>query len=170
MKQLHLYIFILFAIGSVCFTVGCDRAKRPADLPKLYPCSITLKQDGKPATGVSVTLLPEEKILEKWPSAGLTDNSGCAKLVTYGQFKGVPSGKYKVLLGKTETKGEDVSEDTPLSKRPPIIVYSLVELKYTDREKTPLTLTVDNKSISEDFDIGSAVRIIIDKMIPGKTM
>jgi hypothetical protein len=32
---------------SVAFMIGCKDKSRPIDLPALYPCTITVTQDGK---------------------------------------------------------------------------------------------------------------------------
>ena len=82
---------------------GCDKP-RPDGMPDLVGCTITLNySDGKPAQDVTVVLTPVSQGLDKWPSAGKTDASGKAKIVTYGQYPGAPEGEYKIVLKKVET-------------------------------------------------------------------
>ena len=137
-------------------------------MPPLVDCTITLKySDGKPAQDVTVVLTPVSQGLDKWPSAGKTDASGKAKIVTYGQYPGAPEGEYKIVLKKIEIVGEVNSEDGTARQTEPIEYYSLVGADYTTPETTPLTLTVGKKAVSENFEIGEEARELVDRFVPG---
>ena len=157
-----------FALVLVVLTMsGCSKP-RPDGMPELVNCSIALNySDGKPAQDVTVVLSPVSQGLDKWPSAGKTDASGKAKIVTYGQYPGVPEGEYKVVLKKIEIVGEVNTEDGSGAQTEPIEYYSLVGADYTTPETTPLTLTVGKKAVSEKFEIGEEVRELVDRFMPG---
>ena len=162
------------AVAIVCIAVmlsvltGCSKP-RPDGMPPLVDCTIVLKySDGKPAEGIMVVLSPVSQGLEKWPSAGKTDASGKAKIVTYGQYPGVPEGEFKVVLKKIEIVGEVNTEDGSGAQTEPIEYYSLVETDYTDAKTTPLTVTVGGKPVSETFEIGKETRELVDRFVPGK--
>ena len=89
-----LFSILLF----VLLTSGCAPSNRPPGLPRLYPATITITQKGKPLSDVSIRLVPETP--SEWSVSGTTNASGTAKLVTYGQFDGVPEGSYTVVLSK----------------------------------------------------------------------
>ncbi len=163
---------VAFLCAAIILLVqsGCSKP-RPDGMPPLVDCTIVLKySDGKPAEGVTVVLRPVSQGLEKWSSAGKTDSSGKAKIVTYGQYPGAPEGEYKVVLNKVEIVGEANSEDGTAVQTEPIEYYSLVETDYTTEEKTPLSLTVGKKSVSETFDVGKETRELVDRFVPGAGM
>lgn len=93
---------LLLAIFSFA---GCGEPK-PEGLPTLYPALITILQDGKPLDGATVTLIPEDTSLSRWPVGGDTDTSGVAKLHTFHRYEGAPAGKFKVTVNKTITTGD----------------------------------------------------------------
>ncbi|MDO5553740.1 MAG: hypothetical protein Q4G68_08260 [Planctomycetia bacterium] len=170
MKRIQFSLYIMLMVVP-SFFIACGGAKRPDGMPQLVPCQVTLTSQGQPVAGVSITLIPKQSGLERWSSAGLTDASGTAALVTYGQYKGVPSGEFKVVLGKTVTEGgENDTETTPLAKREAISTFSLVDVKYIQEATTPLELKVENRSVAESFEIGPEVKVLIDKFIPGKSL
>ena len=156
---------VLFLIPS-----GCSKP-RPDGMPELVQCTVVLKySDGKPAEGVTVVLNSDSPALLKWPSAGVTDSSGKAKIVTYGQYPGAPEGEFKVMLKKIEIVGETNSDDGSEGQKEPIEYYSLVGTDFTKPETTPLTLTVGKKSVSETFDIGEEKRELVDRFVPGASL
>ncbi|MDR1270516.1 MAG: hypothetical protein LBK82_13420 [Planctomycetaceae bacterium] len=141
---------------------GCNQSQRPAGLPPLHPCTITVTQNGVPVNDVSVQLLSKEESI--WPVTGITDVSGNAVLVTYSRFQGVPIGDYTVVLSKrlTETNtsvNESVSGITQ--------VYSVIDNKYTTAETSSLEISVKKGRNTMSFDIGSPVRVLVDTIRPG---
>lgn len=156
MKTLYSAILVLLSVGVIFFASGCNRQPQPNDLPKLYRRSIKLVQENKPLADASVFLAPLDD--SKWNAGGSTDASGVATLYTHGLYQGVPAGKYKVIIDKNEIEvnshfvldgGQKKFQDT---------TYSLVDLKYTKRDVTPLELEVSGKNETPVFDLGPAVR------------
>lgn len=114
-------------IGFCCFALlvfsGCG-PKRPPGLEKTYPCQITLTQGGKPISGARVVL--HSKTGTGWTIAGVTNASGTANMVTEFDFKGVPTGTYKVAFVKPP------EVDIPKKSREEINALSMEEgRKYT---------------------------------------
>jgi hypothetical protein len=136
---------------------GCNRKLRPEGMPPLVPCSILIKQDKKPLANANISIIPEDG--SKWNAAGVTDTSGIAKLYTLAQYDGVPEGKYKVVVSKTETiRGiTESSEDN--SKNTPDQYFSLVEPQYSVPEETPLTIEIVKGKSQYEIKAGKAVRI-----------
>jgi len=92
------FFLCLLTIG---FIVGCG-PKLPDGMPKLYPVTITVTQDGTPMEGADVILSG----VGDWMSTGTTDANGLAKLYTLGQYVGVPAGTHKVTVTKVVAEGE----------------------------------------------------------------
>src|SRR5690606_8372893 len=85
--------------------IGCGES-RPEGLPALFPASVTIEQDGKPLSDATVTLVPTDPALARWPVGGQTDATGTANLKTYMQYEGAPAGSFKVTVNKNITKGD----------------------------------------------------------------
>jgi len=150
-------LFIAVAIS------GCSGTPRPDGLPKLYPCTITITQEGKPLEGVSVSLY-DPAITDRWAVGGQTNASGVATIHTHGQFLGTPAGRFKVVLTKTVTESDSVASDIEWASpkvRGDTRFYSLVGKEYINYETTPLEIVIDGKKRNESFDIGSVERILI---------
>jgi hypothetical protein len=158
----NLFRYIVFLCLLIPFLSGCNQSQRPAGLPPLHPCTITVTQNGVPVTDVSVQLIAKEESV--WPVTGITDTSGNAALVTYGRFQGVPVGDYIVVLSKRLTES-----DTPANEYVSGIthVYSLIDNKYSTAETSSLEMSVKKGRNSMSFDIGSPVRILVDTIRPG---
>jgi hypothetical protein len=148
-------------ISLLCFVAaGCGRSDVPGDLPKLYPCAITVTQNGAALPGAGVQLVSQDESAKYRIATGTTDDSGLAEIRTYG-FAGVPLGTYKVIVTKTIT--EDVKEyvDEVGSKQlTQGTDYSTVEIQYTDEKSTPLTIEITDKDkATATFDVGKAVKV-----------
>jgi hypothetical protein len=154
-------------LGLICIA-GCGPSKVPHDLPKCYPCQITVIQDGAPLDGASVTLQSPE-VGQIWFPMGTTDQMGKADMYTNGRYPGAPAGVYKVLVNKgappPDTLGAPPTEGTPaydrwlerMSSQPE---YTAIELQYSDAAKTPYEIEVKTKGKNEmTVDVGKAVRI-----------
>ena len=138
-------------------SLGCG-PKLPPGMPKLYPVTVTvIFEDGKPVGGASVIFRLTDPVLPRtWLHAGTTDSEGKVKLMTDGEYPGIPAGKYSVTIEKFEREGTEertaepatVQSDEPLrrpSEPPPMPArgaviprYQLVEDAYLDHAKTPL--------------------------------
>ncbi|MDR0337995.1 MAG: carboxypeptidase-like regulatory domain-containing protein [Planctomycetaceae bacterium] len=157
-----LFCSIILLCLWIPFLLGCNHSRRPAGLPVLHPCAITVTQNGEPVADVSVQLVSKEESV--WSVTGTTDTSGNAVLVTFGQFRGAPVGDYKVVLSKrlmeTNTSASEYVSDITQ-------VYSLIDVKYTDSETSPLEMSVEKGRNAMSFEIGSPVRVLVDTIRPG---
>jgi hypothetical protein len=135
--------------------VGCGNASRPKDLPPLYPCVITVIQDGKPLADATVTLVPETG---RWNAAGSSDTVGVAEMFTNGSYRGVPEGKYRVCVTKIETVAGKSSDDD-LKPSEADSNFHLVDPQYSDTTESPLFINVVKETKEHKIDVGKAVRI-----------
>jgi hypothetical protein len=92
-------------LSALVFVAGCGQ-KLPDGMPKLYPVTISVTQDGTPLAGANVVLSGTHQ----WVSVGTTDAQGNAVLYTQGNYPGVPEGISKVAVTKI---GEEGSEPPP---------------------------------------------------------
>jgi hypothetical protein len=93
------YILILLFSGLLFGIAGCGK---PANMPKLFPCQITVTDGGTPVGGVRVSMA-DESSGESWSINGITDSSGVAKMsTTYTNYtaSGVPQGMFKIAIDK----------------------------------------------------------------------
>jgi hypothetical protein len=143
--------FFIFAVSVslVALLPGCSRQKLPSDLPKRYPCTITILMEGIPEEGVTVLLAGDDR----WGAAGTTNESGVAKIRTAGQYAGAPAGTYKVLISKIES--EDEPENPPQNYVHPVTY--IIDQTYSDVDTTPYTLTITNKAVNEKFEVTAPV-------------
>jgi len=93
-----LFFLCLLSLGIL---TGCG-PKLPDGMPKLYPVTITVTQDGTPLEDANIILSG----VGDWVSTGSTDSQGIAKLYTQGRYLGVPEGTLKVTVTKVGTEGE----------------------------------------------------------------
>ena len=162
MKYQYLLLCSFFVVACTCWS-GCSRVPRPADLPDLYPCQLTISQDGKPLEKANVTLYPDDS-KSKWTVGGTTDSRGIVTILTHAQFPGAPAGEYKIVVSKTESYQERPAQPKPggdgteMIPGTPIQIFGLVELQYIDIKTTPLTMTVKKGKNSKDIDVGKAIR------------
>jgi hypothetical protein len=176
MKIIHhrnFFILLIFAISGFLLLAGCSNSSRPSDLPKLFPCKVTITQEGKPLEGATVTLLSKVPPLEgrNWIISGKTGVNGTTELVTQPNFPGVPEGEYKLLIGKTETDDSEVPsfEKDPkafekwTAKTKGIVpTYSLINPDWSNKQKTPFEIKITKgQTNSATFDVGKAIRVQI---------
>ena len=163
MNKLSLLSLFLLAF---CFTLGCSDVKRPEGLPKLYPCSLTFTQEGKPMEGAVITLVSSDPDF-RWTIGGIANPSGTAKIMTHGQYPGVPEGEYRVLIRKVEEEEvnsfKEIDPDTgkEMITGGVIKVYTTVDKDYTDLEKTPIKITIEKRKYSEAFECGKPIRELL---------
>ena len=101
----------------------------------------------------------------EWPVSSVTNDSGTAILVTYGQFPGAPEGTYKVVLSKTVY--EEIEAATDEYSSAAVDVYSVIAAEYTEAETTPLTMTIKRGRNTQSFELGEPVRVLVDSIRPG---
>lgn len=138
-------------------------------MPKLYPASVTVTQEGKPLAGAMVQLIPEDSVNSAWGPGGTTNASGVVVLQTNGKYKGAPLGKYKVTVTKREQEPHPNPELAQGGPRTPefakfqeigrnLKVYSYVESQYGSIAETPLNIEVTAKEKNYTIDAGKAVK------------
>ncbi len=179
---------IAFWAVLALLATGCSKQKLPSDLPKLFPTQIVLTQDGKPLEKASVTLTASDPeaagAVSKWASSGGTDAMGLAEMFVNGQYKGVPEGKFKVVVLKYEDSSVQAKEIPPQpnavedpegfdkwrkmydksSEQMDNKIYYLVDKKYSDEKSTPLEITVTQAGPNKfQFDLGKPVRILFKR-------
>jgi hypothetical protein len=93
------YILILVFSGLVLGIAGCGK---PAKMPKLFPCQITVTDGGTPVADARISMA-DESSSESWAINGITNSSGVAKMsTTYTNYtaSGVPQGTFRVAVNK----------------------------------------------------------------------
>jgi hypothetical protein len=129
----------------ICFSVfGCKSQKLPDGMPPLYPCIITITQEGLPLKEASVTLNPLEPD-KTWIPGGTTDSNGVVHIKVLGQYLGSPIGVYKVTIKKNGT--EEVTSNS-------FYTLSFIEEPYTRVKETPLEIEVTANGVNQTFDVG----------------
>jgi hypothetical protein len=91
---------LIFVFSGLFFVIsGCGK---PANMPKLVPCQITVTDGGNPIAEVRVSMT-DESSAESLAINGITNSSGVAKMsTTYTSYSasGVPQGTFKVAIDK----------------------------------------------------------------------
>lgn len=143
-------------------------------MPKLYPTTITVTQNGQPLENASVSLIPEDET-GKWAAGGDTDSSGRASLKTQGMYKGVAEGKYKVCVTKYEEDPSRLIAPDPNDKAARVQyardlqkekrnTYHLIDPRYGNYETTDIVAEVVRGGNSLSCDVGKSVRISVKKL------
>jgi len=167
MKKLLLLFFVFATI------IGCS-TETPEGLPSLFPCKMTVIQDGQPLQGASVIFLAAENSVstneKTWTPMGLTDEKGVAVMRTNARYDGVPLGKYKILINKTEQEqskaGQAPPENSPAyatwvqkSQDENLYEYGLVDPIYNNAEKTPYEIEIGKGTNEKSVDVGKAMKV-----------
>ncbi|MDR2438405.1 MAG: hypothetical protein LBE12_03400 [Planctomycetaceae bacterium] len=90
---LSVFVWVCF-VGS-----GCRNENKPDDLPTLYPCEITVIQDGKPLSEAMVLFFPLNGNL-RFAIGGKTNQNGILTPQIDGKWNGVPEGEYRISVSK----------------------------------------------------------------------
>jgi hypothetical protein len=154
----------LFAALLICS--GCGKPL-PPDLPKLYPVSMTITQEDKPLAEAVVFMINDDPA-SKWTAGGITNQSGTVKLRTNGQFNGVPLGKYKITVRKTESpdrtllneisESEQPQEYARINKQIEEKTFELVEEQFSDFQTSPLSVEITPDKSTFKIDVGKPVQ------------
>jgi len=99
-KQIAFCRFLVLA-GFVLTLIGCGPGV-PKDMPKIYPCKVTITKGGSPVEGASV-LLVSTSYPDSFAAAGRTDESGVAEILsTLGTYtlSGAPAGEATLVVTK----------------------------------------------------------------------
>ncbi|MDR1382465.1 MAG: hypothetical protein LBJ67_01260 [Planctomycetaceae bacterium] len=149
---------VSFTLISIC---GCGQSPGlPGDFPKIYPCEISVIQEGKPLEDAMVSLNPIGNT-DKYAGgcSATTDAHGKAFLMTYGQ-NGIPAGKYKILISKLKDEGgKEVEDPFGIKSIQGGKVYSYIEAKYSDKNLTPYEIEIKDKKEVQTLqcDVGAAI-------------
>ena len=161
------YIPLLLSFFVALF--GCSH--RPSGMPTMYPCKITVTQDGAPLAGASVVLvcISDTAMGNAWTPMGKTDSSGVAVMMTNGTYSGAAAGTYRIIVDKSETEpskiGPPPPADTPEHEawsekiaNEDRVQFALVEAVYSSSE-TPHEIDVGKGANDKTIDVGKAVRV-----------
>ncbi|MGL4942674.1 MAG: hypothetical protein ACRC46_05740 [Thermoguttaceae bacterium] len=149
---------------------GCQSGPVP---PEGFPAlvsgvAITVTQEGSPLADASVTLVPEDTSLSRWPVMGKTDSNGVAVIATYGQFAGAPAGKFKVLITKREytpsklpppRADENIGDYQAALAKEVCPTYDLVNPEFNSPKTTSASIEISRASTKHAIDVGKAVRV-----------
>lgn len=138
---ISLFFVLGFSVALLWFT-GCKRGpKRPADLPKLTPCTISVTFGGQKVDGVGILLLPEDPQANRWSASGRTDVEGKAKMITSSVFEGVVPGSYMISFQKN---AEQIGTEPP---------PSVIPDKYTPgKSKEKIAVSENQKEYSFELE------------------
>ena len=135
-------------MAGLILPTSCAKAPPKPDRLATHPVSGSLLIDGVPALRAAITFhrttpWPDGKACG--PSA-MTDDNGSFRMTTFRVYDGVPVGEYKVtIVAEYAEKG---GTEVP--------VPDLLKGKYSDREKTPLSVTIrEGENELEQFDLAS---------------
>jgi hypothetical protein len=160
-------IGIFFSIALIAF-IGCGE-KLPADLPKLYPTTLTVVQENQPLGDAIVQVTAKDRN-SKWSATGITNASGVVELDTQGKYKGVPEGIYSVVVTKTFTEtpkyaGQSQPKDVSYEEWQKMLAadvsksYNLVDLKFGSLETTTLEIKITpSGNNNQKIDVGKSIR------------
>jgi len=146
---------------------GCGE-RLPAGMPRLYPASITVTQEGTPLAGALVQLIPEDPANAAWGPGGTTNQSGVVVLRTNGAYLGAPLGTYKVTVSKTEMEphpnpelrgGSEEDLRRSLAILRTLRTYSYVEPQYGSIRYTPLRIEITARERNYTIDAGRKIRV-----------
>jgi len=93
--------FVCCVLG-IAFIAGCGGQQLPDGMPRLYPVTITVTQDGVPLGDATVALVGTSQ----WTPTGATNAEGVATLYTQGRFRGAPEGNFRVTITKMLEEGQ----------------------------------------------------------------
>jgi len=166
----HYYFTLFLLLVTTCLPSGCNKGpQKPSGLPELFPCQITITQEGTLLEGAAVVLFPKSGGSNGWNTEGVTNAKGVAELKTHLEFKGAPAGDYVVLVTKTELSPSAWPIDPPkdpvekeewyngkaAEKR---INYRFIKPEFGDAKKTPHSITITKGKNEATFDVGEPIK------------
>ena len=153
-------------VGVALVALGCGQ-KTPDGMPPLQPTTLTITQDGSPVADAMITL----KALDggnNFTSGGTTGANGAANLVTHGQYKGVPEGKYKVAVSKIVGEGTP-PPPSPIDEESARVwkeyqdsgatyeEFNVIDTKYSVIETTDLEIEVVKGKNDLTLEVGAPI-------------
>ena len=160
--------FLCFSLACFLLFFGCNNQKLPPGIPKLYPATVTIMQDGEPLAEAEIVIINTDPSTN-WSAGGTTDKNGVVKLRTMGQYEGAPLGKYKVGVRKMEipdivlpaerpSDPEGLKEYQRLVKEINENTFILVEEKFSIGE-TQLEVEITASNLNGTVDVSPAIRV-----------
>jgi hypothetical protein len=167
MKCRFAILLYLFAVAALLLS-GCGGEKLPPGIPKLYPATLAVIQDGSPLAGAEVSMLNTDPSVS-WSAGGITDQNGILKLRTMGRYIGAPAGKYKVAVQKIEMPAIPLPDEPPndpeqrkeynrLLKEIEDNTFYLVDQQF-ELDKTKLEVEITPTNLQLTVDVSPAVRV-----------
>ncbi|MBP5622482.1 MAG: hypothetical protein J6X44_10745 [Thermoguttaceae bacterium] len=163
-------LIVSFCAFFVLASIGCGK-KKPAGMPDLQPTTLTVTQAGQPLADAMINFKSSDTSMN-WTCGGITDAKGVATIVTHGQYKGAPVGKYKVSVMKTVGEGTP-PPPSPIDEESARVYqeyvdsgatyeeYYVVSKEYTTIETTPLEVEVVSGKNDLTVDVGEPVRELV---------
>ncbi len=168
MKRAITIALLALPLAALC---GCGE-KTPPDMPKLFPTSITITQEGAPVEGASVQLLKKDDLNYKWLAGGVTDATGVCVVKTMGKYNGAPEGAFQVVVYKTVRTESETRKNQPQPPQDPKEAqewvkkvaeeekeFEEIDPKYKKVDKTDLTITIASGKNEQTFDVGAKVQV-----------
>lgn len=147
---------LLTALAVLC---GCKKEFVPEGMPKVYPTTLHITQEGEPLSNATVKLHPESPELAPWHAGGKTDEKGEVVLFTINQYRGVAEGKFKVCVEKIDMVDPNEKAGNHHVYLGPPRYFSIVDVKLRSPEKTTLEIDVKPGENSMEFEVGKPVRV-----------
>ena len=174
MTYRYVILSCLFVSASLLL-IGCGGEKLPPGMPKLYPATITVIQDGQPLEGASVILLNTDPSTT-WSAGGITNQNGKITLRTLGRYDGAPAGKYRVTVKKTESPDITLPAEMPddpeerreynrLVKEIAENTFYVVDPKF-GLDQTILEVEITPLDLNVSVDVSPVVRIKVPPLAP----
>jgi len=147
---------LLLSLGLIG---GCSSEDAADNLPPRHPVSGTIKFNGRPLSGATVTFSSETT---GGPGAfGQTDENGQYVLTTSDPEDGAVAGRYKVAIAKFEAPQAPASSGTGDSYEPPGTVAASAIAKpkaflperYASTATSGLSAEVKEEDNTIDFDL-----------------
>lgn len=151
-------VFILVLVCACALAFGCSKgSKKPADLPDLYPTTITVTyEDGEPVPGATVALrLVQQSGGRVWNCTGMTDEQGKVVMKTDGNWSGVPAGDYQGIVTKEVSETGEPTEVGGSAKVESITRY--VNMRYGDPNTSGLTAQIKSGTNEIEFKVGEKI-------------
>lgn len=168
-------IFAASSLAAALFlAVGCGGQKTPSDMPKLYPTTIAITQEGAPVEGASVQLVKPDDLNYKWLAGGVTDAKGRCEIQTHGKYKGAPEGEFAVIVYKTTVAESETRKNVPEPSDPKEAMAwnekvaseetatDEIDQKYKKADTTDLRVVVAAGKNETTFEVGPKVSIVVE--------
>lgn len=169
------YFSTLLLFSGLLFLNGCFGSKTPDGMPKLEPVTVTVFQGDAPLANATLNLKPlEPSTTNNFTCGGTTNAEGVATIVTHGQYKGAPVGKYKVAVSCTIGEGTP-PPPTPIDEETAKVYkeyidsgatyreFYVVDPQFSTIESTTIEIEVVKGKNKLSINCGEPVRIPVDQ-------